>query len=166
MTFSETFWFSAVEAEVYGLAMLFVFAITYLSLLWSRNSDNSFGNRLLILIIYLCYLGVGVHMYSLITLPAVALFVFFVRKDFREMKSWPVWITGLLLYSIVYKMDIFISLTLWMTVITAVLALVVKNESSPYFKLSFWFCLIFVSFWQYRNFVFEISIKKKILFDR
>ncbi len=142
VTFSDTFWFNAVEAEVYGMAMLFVFIITWLTLLWSRNHDNTLGNRLLVLIVYLSYLGVGIHMYSLITMPAIFLFVIWVRPDFRKFsKSWPIFITGVLLYSIVYMMANFLVITLILTAIMGVLSLAMSENTKPYYKLSFWFCL-------------------------
>lgn len=106
VTFSDTFWFSAVEAEVYGTSMLLVMIISWLSLDWYENRGTNKGKRNLILICYLAFLGMGVHPFSFITIPAVALFLLFADKDMRT--DVPLLLTGLALFSIVYSIGNFI----------------------------------------------------------
>lgn len=142
VAFSDTFWFNAVEAEVYGLAMLFVFGITYVSLLWIKNRNNGLGDRLLIFIVYIAFLGIGVHLYSMLTLPAVFLLVVLYDERFRSAKAWPIWVTSLLLYSVVYMVDKYINISIVLLAITGVLTLVIAKEDNKFFKLSFWFTLV------------------------
>ena len=72
-TFSDTFWFSAVEAEVYSLSMLFTSLVFWAILKWERNLDN----RWLILIAYIIGLSIGVHLLSLLAIPAIVLVYYF-----------------------------------------------------------------------------------------
>jgi tetratricopeptide (TPR) repeat protein len=86
VTFSDTFWFSAVEAEVYGTSMLLVMCISWLSLDWYERRGTPKANRILLLITYLGFLGMGVHPFSFITIPAVGLFIIF--SDENHRKNW------------------------------------------------------------------------------
>ncbi len=84
--FSDTFWFSAVEAEVYGTSMMLVMTISWLSLDWYERRGTPKANRILLLITYLGFLGMGIHPFSFITIPAVGLFVVF--SDDNHRKNW------------------------------------------------------------------------------
>jgi hypothetical protein len=72
-TFSDTFWFSAVEAEVYSLSMLFTAIVFWAALKWERNLDN----RWLVLIAFVIGLSIGVHLLSLLAIPAIVLIYYF-----------------------------------------------------------------------------------------
>ena len=78
-TFSDTFWFSAVEAEVYALSSLFTAVVFWLMLKWEDHADSADSDRWLILIAYLMGLGIGVHLLNLLCIPAMAL-IFYYRK--------------------------------------------------------------------------------------
>jgi len=84
--FSDTFWFSAVEAEVYGTSMMLVLTISWLSLHWYELRGTPKADKILILIAYLGFLGMGVHPFSFITMPAVLVFV--VISEDRHRKNW------------------------------------------------------------------------------
>jgi tetratricopeptide (TPR) repeat protein len=86
VTFSDTFWFSAVEAEVYGTSMFLVMCISWLSLDWYEKRGTPKANRILLLIAYLGFLGMGVHPFSFITMPAVGIFVLLSEPNHR--KNW------------------------------------------------------------------------------
>lgn len=104
--FSDTFWFSAVEAEVYGTSMLLVLIISWLSLDWYEHRGTPKGRRNLILICYLGFLGMGVHPFSFISIPAVAVFILLADKELRT--DIPLLLTGAALLSIIYSIGDFI----------------------------------------------------------
>ncbi len=76
-TFSDTFWFSAVESEVYAMSSLFT-AITFWAILkWEEVADEPYNYRWLIFIAYLIGLSIGVHLLNLLCIPAVVYIVYF-----------------------------------------------------------------------------------------
>ncbi|MGF7140219.1 glycosyltransferase family 117 protein [Roseimarinus sediminis] len=78
-TFSDTFWFSAVEAEVYATSSLFTAMVFWAILKWENIADQPYSNRWLILICYLAGLSVGVHLLNLLAIPAIA-FIYYYKK--------------------------------------------------------------------------------------
>ena len=76
-TFSDSFWFSAVEAEVYAMSSFFTAFVVWGILKWDAMDDESQANRWLILMFYMMGLSIGVHMLNLVTLPAVGLIYYF-----------------------------------------------------------------------------------------
>ena len=78
-TFSDTFWFSAVEGEVYAYSSLFTAVVFWLMLKWEDHADEPHSDRWLILIAYLTGLSIGVHLLNLLCLPALVL-IFYYRK--------------------------------------------------------------------------------------
>ncbi len=83
LAFSKTFWFNAVEAEVYGLSMLFVSVIIWLSLRWYDRADWERSDVYLLFIAYLIGLSVGVHLLAILTLYGVMLIVYFRLHEVR-----------------------------------------------------------------------------------
>jgi hypothetical protein len=80
-TFSDTFWFSAVEAEVYATSSFFT-AITFWAVLkWEHVADNKHADRWLVLIAYLIGISVCVHLLNLLTIPALAMVYYFRRYE-------------------------------------------------------------------------------------
>ncbi|GAB4183966.1 MAG: DUF2723 domain-containing protein [Calditrichia bacterium] len=75
--FTHSFWFNAVEAEVYALSMLFTALVVYLVLLWEHHADEEGNERYLLMIAYLVGLALGVHMLNVLALPFVFLIVYF-----------------------------------------------------------------------------------------
>jgi len=87
-TFTDTFWFSAVEGEVYALSSFFT-AITFWAILkWENIADQPHANRWLVLIAYLIGLSIGVHLLNLLLIPAIV-FVYYFRKT-PEITKWGV----------------------------------------------------------------------------
>ncbi len=78
-TFSDTFWFSAVEGEVYAYSSFFTAIVFWLILKWEKNADNVGSDRWLILIAYLMGLSIGVHLLNLLTIPAIVLVYYYKR---------------------------------------------------------------------------------------
>ena len=86
-TFSDTFWFSAVDGEVYALSSLFT-AVTFWAILkWESEAHEAFANRWIVLIAYLMGLSIGVHLLNLLAIPAIVLIYYF--------KKYPVTTKGL-----------------------------------------------------------------------
>ena len=78
-TFSDSFWFSAVEAEVYAMSSFFTAAVFWAILRWERIDDPRMSNRWLILIAYTMGLSIGVHLLNLVAIPAFALVYYYKR---------------------------------------------------------------------------------------
>ena len=78
-TFSDTFWFSAVEGEVYASSSLFTAVVFWLILKWDEQADEEGSDRWLIAIAYLMGLSIGVHLLNLLTIPAIGLVYYFRR---------------------------------------------------------------------------------------
>ena len=78
-TFSDTFWFSAVEGEVYAYSSAFTAVVFWLILKWEDHADEAHSDRWLVLIMYLTGLSIGVHLLNLLCLPAIALVYYYKR---------------------------------------------------------------------------------------
>lgn len=75
--FTDTFWFSTVEAEVYALSSLFTAVVFWAILKWERVADEPHSSRWVLLIMYLIGLSIGVHLLNLLAIPAIALIWYF-----------------------------------------------------------------------------------------
>ena len=80
-TWSDSFWFSAVEAEVYGMSSFFTAIVIWAAFKWERIEDEGDSNRWLIFVAYLVGLSIGVHLLNLVTIPAFALVYYFKRHQ-------------------------------------------------------------------------------------
>ena len=78
-TFSDTFWFSAVEGEVYATSSLMTAMVFWAILKWENVADQPYANRWLILIAYIIGLSIGVHLLNLLAIPAIV-FVYYFKK--------------------------------------------------------------------------------------
>jgi len=85
-TFSDSFWFSAVEGEVYAMSSFFTAIVFWAILKWDLAADQPHSQRWIILIAYLMGLSVGVHLLNLLAIPAIAL-VFYFRKYNTSLKG-------------------------------------------------------------------------------
>lgn len=77
--FTDTFWFSAVEGEVYALSSMFTAVVFWAILKWENVADEPHANRWLILIAYLTGLAIGVHLLNLLIIPSIV-FIYYFRK--------------------------------------------------------------------------------------
>lgn len=80
-TFSDTFWFSAVESEVYAMSSLCTAVVFWAILKWEAKADEPGADRWLILIAYVMGLSIGVHLLNLLVIPAIALVIYFRRTS-------------------------------------------------------------------------------------
>ncbi len=78
-TFSDSFWFSAVESEVYAMSSLCTAIVFWAILKWDAHADEPFADRWLIFIAYVMGLSIGVHLLNLLAIPAIALVYYFRR---------------------------------------------------------------------------------------
>ncbi|HQB24052.1 MAG TPA: DUF2723 domain-containing protein, partial [Bacteroidales bacterium] len=121
-SFSDTAWFSAVEAEVYAMSSLFTAAVFWAMLKWEEDADKPYANRWIVLIAYLMGLSIGVHLLNLLAIPALVFIYFYKKYPF----SWKGAIATLLL--------------------SAVLIAFVLYGVIPWVpKISGWFDLLFVN---------------------
>ncbi|MFH1937618.1 MAG: DUF2723 domain-containing protein, partial [Bacteroidota bacterium] len=122
-TFSDSFWFSAVEGEVYAMSSFFTAIVFWAILKWEEHADEQHAYRWLILIAYLMGLSIGVHMLNLLAIPAITLVYYF--KKYKN----PNW-KGILLA---------------MGVSVIILAIVMYIIIPVIVKLAGWFELLFVN---------------------
>jgi MFS family permease len=80
---TDTFWFNAVEAEVYAVSMFFTAVVVWLALVWAEKHDKPNNERWLILIAYLFGIALGIHLLNLLALFFVALIIYFKKKEFE-----------------------------------------------------------------------------------
>ena len=76
-TFSDSFWFSAVEAEVYAISSFFTAIVIWAVLKWELIEDEAAANKWMVFIAYLVGLSIGIHLLNLVTIPALGLWVYF-----------------------------------------------------------------------------------------
>ena len=84
-TFTDSFWFNAVETEVYAMATLIMSVMFYLGLRWEQDMFKPRGNKWLILISFITGLSFGVHFMGLLTIPAIGLIYFF--KNYQTITT-------------------------------------------------------------------------------
>ena len=86
-TFSDTFWFSAVEGEVYAYSSLFTAVVFWLILKWEEVADQPHADRWIVLIAYLMGLSIGVHLLNLLCIPAIVLVYYYKKVPYPNMKG-------------------------------------------------------------------------------
>jgi len=79
---TDTFWFNAVEAEVYAISMFFTAMVVWLALIWAENHKKPYNERWLILIAYLFGIALGIHLLNILALFFVALIIYFKKYEF------------------------------------------------------------------------------------
>ena len=93
-TWSDTFWFSAVEGEVYAFSSLFTAVVFWLILKWESVADEPHSDRWLVLIAYLTGLSIGVHLLNLLCIPAIVLVYYYKKNPDAELKGSLLALTG------------------------------------------------------------------------
>ena len=86
-TFSDTFWFSAVEGEVYAFSSAFTAVVFWLILKWEDHADEPHADRWLVLIMYMTGLSIGVHLLNLLCIPAIVLVYYYRRVPDANLKG-------------------------------------------------------------------------------
>jgi len=119
LTFSDTFWFNAVEAEMYSIGMAFLLLISFLAIKWIDYRNSRFGDQLILLIGYLGFVGIGVILYSMLAIPLIMVLMIAYSEPGQRLSRWPVYVTGVILYSVVYSVSNFLP---WSALLFVVLA--------------------------------------------
>jgi len=99
--FSDTFWFSAVEGEVYALSSLFTAITFWAALKWDEQADSPRANKWMLFIAYLVGLSIGVHLLNLLALPAIVYIVYFRKYKFSYKGFIGAGILGVVLLGII-----------------------------------------------------------------
>jgi hypothetical protein len=118
-TFGDTFWFSAVETEVYNFAMFFTLAGVWLMLEWTDLRGTPWGDRILVLVVYLSFFSTNFTLFTVMFLPIISIWMVIV--DSRLRSFWSLYIVGPLVMSILYMAGDFPFITLATIVVSGVL---------------------------------------------
>lgn len=86
-TFSDTFWFSAVEGEVYAFSSMLTALVFWLILKWEDNADKPHSDKWIVLIAYVMGLSIGVHLLNLLCIPAIVLVYYFKKNENPDWKG-------------------------------------------------------------------------------
>jgi len=106
LTFSSTFWSNAVEAEVYGITILLMLLITYIALLWAEKYNHPGSGKFLVLMAYLAFLGIGIHMTVFLVMPV--LFVLVILIDRSKLLDWRIWMAGVAMMLVAHELVPFV----------------------------------------------------------
>ena len=151
MAFSSTFWFNAVETEVYGLAMLVMAILTYMALIWGEKKAQGGNDIMLIAISYLLFLSIGIHLTVFLITPALILY--FVLVDRSKLRDWRFWVAWSILFSFAmpvyvpiqllipklldWQIETWIVLMLGFAALAGYYAFIQKNKNSKSWQLYF-----------------------------
>ncbi len=124
--FSDTFWFSAVEGEVYAMSSLFTALVFWAMTRWYDSADTPYADRWIVLISFLMGLSIGVHLLNLLTIPALV-FMYYYRK--REDGKYTFWqYVGIMAVSVVILALILFVIVPWMPKLAAYVDLLFVNH--------------------------------------
>ncbi|MBU6261574.1 MAG: DUF2723 domain-containing protein [Bacteroidetes bacterium] len=97
-TFSDSFWFSAVEGEVYALSSFFTAIVFWAILKWENHADEVDADKWIVFIFFMMGLSIGVHLLNLLTIPAIVMVYYFRKQDsfnYAVIRKWFVRIIGI-----------------------------------------------------------------------
>ena len=100
-TFSDTFWFSAVEAEVYATSSLFTALVFWAALKWEHVADRKYAERWLVFIFFIMGLSIATHLLNLLTIPAVALLYYYKRYEVTTMGAITAFVIGCVILALI-----------------------------------------------------------------
>ena len=144
-TYSYTPWFSCVESESYAFTMLIIFLEVWLALKWFDFKGTADGDKMLIFITFLAYLGIGSSLYTMIPVPFVFLFV--VMNEPQKLKHYQLWLVGFCILSIMYSIASFLIIAP-VLLVYCLLWIFLDKESAKYINGVF---IGFFGLWQLKN---------------
>lgn len=136
--FGNTYWFSCVEAEVIMPSMLIVAIGTLLALKWADSKSHD-RDRYLLVIAYLVFLGIGIHMFTMMAIAPVGLFILLVDKEKRT--DWRLWVVGGLLMSVMYAISGFFWIGPILILFTLVMSLF-EGPNQRKWRFVFWLSFV------------------------
>ena len=86
--FSDTFWFSAVEGEVYAMSSLFTAVVIWAALKWEEGYGQPYNNRWLVLISFLMGISIGVHLLNLLAIPGIVFIIYYKMNKNKKLNFW------------------------------------------------------------------------------
>ena len=142
--FSDSFWFSAVEAEVYAMSSLFTAVVFWAMLKWEED-DSKYANRWIILIAFLMGLSIGVHLLNLLAIPAIAFIYYYKRAKKITWKNsiLVLLISGVILAAILYVIIPYLPKLAAITDLLFVNGFGLPFNSGAAFFMVLFFCLCF-----------------------
>jgi hypothetical protein len=102
LNFSDTFWFNAVEAEVYASSMFFVSCVVWLGMIWYERADTPGSEKYLVLAAYLMGLSIGIHQLSLLAFFTISMFVYFRYYEYELKRFTYFAIVSVLAFFVIY----------------------------------------------------------------
>lgn len=145
-TFSDSFWFNAVEAEVYAMASLFIALLFWLGLRWEQDMNTPRGDKWLLIISLVIGLSFGVHFMALLTIPAIGFLYFF--KNYKEVTIKNFIIANVVVVAILlFIFKLLLPLTMAFFGKTEVF--MVNNLGLPFDSGSIFVALLFVAFFYF-----------------
>jgi len=145
-TFSDSFWFNAVEAEVYAMASLLIALLFWLGLRWEQDMDKPKGNKWLLIISLVVGLSFGVHFMALLTIPSIGFLYYFKHYEKVTIKNFiiaNVVVIGILLF--IFKL----LLPLTMAFFGKTEIYMVNNMGLPFNSGTIFVALLFVAFFYF-----------------
>jgi len=145
-TFSDSFWFNAVEAEVYAMATLFISLLFWLGLRWEQDMDTPRGNKWLLIISLIIGLSFGVHFMALLTIPSIGFLYYFKHYKTITVKNFivaNVVVVAILLF--IFKL----LLPLTMAFFGKTEIFMVNNLGMPFDSGTIFVALLFVAFFYF-----------------
>lgn len=102
-TFSDSFWYSAVEGEVYALSSFFTALVFWMMLKWEHNADKPGADKWIILIFFMMGLSIGVHLLNLLTIPAIVMVYYYKRYKVTKWGTVFAFIIGCIITGVAQK---------------------------------------------------------------
>ena len=102
-TFSDSFWFSAVEGEVYALSSFFTALVFWMMLKWEHNADQPGADKWIVLIFFMMGLSIGVHLLNLLTIPAIVMVYYYKRYKVTGKGTFIAFIVGCIITGVAQK---------------------------------------------------------------
>ncbi|TPG39236.1 DUF2723 domain-containing protein [Flavobacterium pectinovorum] len=145
-TFSDSFWFNAVEAEVYAMASLLIALLFWLGLRWEQDMDKPKGNKWLLLISLVVGLSFGVHFMALLTIPSIGFLYYFKHYEKVTIKNFIIAnlvVVGILLFIFI------LLLPLTMALFGKTEIFMVNSMGLPFNSGTIFVALLFIAFFYF-----------------